>query len=217
MWRKLWLFNIPGLTKIFVWKAITNCLPTKKNLFKRKVVKDALCPVCRKEDESICHALWSCSGSGDVWACEWSPVQKWSANERDFFELWSEWSLRLTQDQMELIAVVLRRIWFRMNGWVFENRFKGPNDVFSQAANCLSEYQQAQETQQTQSKQSNSQCGRALHWKPPEGDTVKVNWDAALKSDDRKCGMGVVIRDSCGDVLASLCSCRLNVSNPVIA
>ncbi|XP_042973059.1 uncharacterized protein LOC122304861 [Carya illinoinensis] len=140
--------------------------------------------------------------------------QIWAFSKNGIYNVKSAYHV---EDQMELIAVVLRRIWFRRNGWVFENRFEGPNDVFSQAANCLSEYQQAQETQQAQPKQSNSQCGRALHWKPPEGDTVKVNWDAALKSDDRKCGMGVVIRDRCGDVLASLCSCRWNVSNPVVA
>ncbi|KAG6636180.1 hypothetical protein CIPAW_11G093000 [Carya illinoinensis] len=214
-WRKLWNLNIPGVTKIFVWKAITNCLPTKKNLLKRKVVKEALCPVCKREDESVCHTLWSCNRAGDVWACERSPVHKWPSSERDVFEFWSEWSSKLAQDQVEIMAMVLRRVWLRRNGWVFENRFKGPNEVFSQAVICLTEFQQAQ-SKQGSGQLNSAQCNRALHWKPLVGDVVKVNWDAALRINDSSCGIGVVIRDSCGELLVSLCCFRSNVLSPIV-
>lgn len=61
-WKKLWKLNVPGVVKVFVWKAITNSLPIMKNLMKRKVIKEALCPMCKRCDETVCHALWSCSG-----------------------------------------------------------------------------------------------------------------------------------------------------------
>lgn len=52
---------------------------------RRKIVKDALCPICNREVESIGHSLWSCSAAIDVWAKQQNPVQKWSSNGREFF------------------------------------------------------------------------------------------------------------------------------------
>ncbi|XP_041004074.1 uncharacterized protein LOC121249430 [Juglans microcarpa x Juglans regia] len=136
-WEKLWKLNVLGIIKVFVWKAIANCLPIKKNLMKRKVTKEALCPMCKRCDETVCHVLWSCSGASDVWACERSPVQNWSSSENDFFELWYEGILA----QLEVMAVVLRRLWLRRNVLVFDNGFEGPNEVFNQAVDCLTEFQ----------------------------------------------------------------------------
>lgn len=89
----------------------------------------------------LTHVLWSCSGATDVWASKKSHVQKCSSIERDMLELWSEWTSKLSQEELEVVAVVLRRIWPRRNGMVFENRFEGPEVVFNQAIDCLEEFQ----------------------------------------------------------------------------
>ena len=59
-WRSMWKFNIPGKIKHFLWKACFDALPTKTNLLKRKILMDAVCPLCSKEPKSVVHALWSC-------------------------------------------------------------------------------------------------------------------------------------------------------------
>ncbi|XP_042968984.1 uncharacterized protein LOC122301654 [Carya illinoinensis] len=87
-WRNLWNLNVPGVVKVFLWKALNDCLPTRSNLKKRKVFEDAYCPICGTEEETITHALWSCRGSMDVWAEQKSPLQKWPSNEVHFYELW---------------------------------------------------------------------------------------------------------------------------------
>nr|XP_023913022.1 uncharacterized protein LOC112024645 [Quercus suber] len=46
-------------------------------------------------------------------------------------------------------------------------------------------------------------------WKPPPADLVKINFDGATCSGTNKSGLGVVIRDSMGQVLAS-CSKVVN-------
>ncbi|XP_041026980.1 uncharacterized protein LOC121267186 [Juglans microcarpa x Juglans regia] len=142
---------------------------------KRKVLKEALSPICKRIDESVCHALWSCCGASDVWACERSPVQEWSSCERDMFDFWTEWSSKLAQDQLEIMVVVMRRQ--ALIG-------KGTGQRYG------------------------VQTSRAIRWKPPVGETVKVNWDAAWMADEYRCGIGVVIRDKWGEVLASLCCPR---------
>lgn len=56
-WKNLWRMNAPGVIKMFVWKSINNCLPTKWNLYKRRVIENPLCPICEKNEETVCQAL----------------------------------------------------------------------------------------------------------------------------------------------------------------
>ncbi|XP_062152012.1 uncharacterized protein LOC133860414 [Alnus glutinosa] len=65
VWRSLWNLSVPNPVKIFMWRACSNILPTKQNLFKRQVVEDDRCPWCRQEEETIVHALWSCPAAQD--------------------------------------------------------------------------------------------------------------------------------------------------------
>ncbi|XP_041001645.1 uncharacterized protein LOC121247346 [Juglans microcarpa x Juglans regia] len=167
-------------------------------------------------DESVCHALWSCCGANDVWACKRSPVQKWPSCEREMFKLWSDWSTKLAKDQLEIMVVVLRRVWLRRNGVVFENSFVDPSVFFNQVVECLLDFQQAQ-CRQGSGQSYGVQISKATRWKSPVGETIKVNWDAAWRVNDYRCGIGVVIRDSCGEVLASLCCPKQNVVDPVVA
>jgi hypothetical protein len=67
VWKILWSLKVPNSVKVFLWRACHNLLPTKGNLFTRKVVDNNLCPVCLLEEESVVHALWDCSGAQDVW------------------------------------------------------------------------------------------------------------------------------------------------------
>lgn len=45
---------------------------------------------------------------------------------------------------------------------------------------------------------------RAEKWKPPDSGCLKTNFDGAVFVDSGEAGIGVVIRDSRGQVLASL-------------
>lgn len=47
--------KIPNASKMFMWRACTDLLPTKKNLLRRGTVPDALCPICTREGEIFQH------------------------------------------------------------------------------------------------------------------------------------------------------------------
>ena len=47
MWGNLWRLLILNAAKNFLWRASHEILPTKVSLYKRKVVGDPLCPICR--------------------------------------------------------------------------------------------------------------------------------------------------------------------------
>lgn len=73
-WKLILSMNVPGVVKVFLWKALNDCLPTRRNLFRRKMVESSCCPICESEVESITHILWSCTEAMDVWVEHKSPL-----------------------------------------------------------------------------------------------------------------------------------------------
>ncbi|KAF5459077.1 hypothetical protein F2P56_023065 [Juglans regia] len=200
-----------------VWKkALNNCLPTNENLYRRKVVKKPVCPICLREDEIVCHVLWSCPATMDVWAEKESPVQKWKSSEVDLAEVWRKLIAELPLDSMEMVVSVMRYIWLRRNWWIFERKFTSPGSVLQQARANLNEFQQAQQQGIERSKTAAVER-MMVRWEAPKEGFVKVNWDAAFKANQRKMGAGVVVRDEEGNVQVSLCMPKDCIQSAVIA
>lgn len=51
-------------------------------------------------------------------------------------------------------------------------------------------------------------------WKPPTADSFKVNWDASIDRWKNLMGVGVIIRDHVGSVLAAQCSVQKYILDP---
>lgn len=47
-WKILWKMNVPRVVKNFMCKALNNCLPTRMNMFRRRVVKTPVVPFVRE-------------------------------------------------------------------------------------------------------------------------------------------------------------------------
>lgn len=58
----------PNGVRIFVWRACLDILPTLKNLHRKKIIEEFLCPICLSQQKSIGHVLWSCEAIRDVWS-----------------------------------------------------------------------------------------------------------------------------------------------------
>jgi hypothetical protein len=57
LWRDIWNIRVPNATKIFLWKACADILPTKQRLFQKHVTDDPLCPICNLATETVGHIL----------------------------------------------------------------------------------------------------------------------------------------------------------------
>lgn len=77
LWSKIWSLKVPRKINHFLWRACTDCLPTKTNLLKRKIVADSLCQLWGKFPENTMHALWNCEVVRSVWIVEFSWVNEW--------------------------------------------------------------------------------------------------------------------------------------------
>ena len=71
------------------------------------------------------------------------------------------------------------------------------------AQQLLSEFQAAQEFPASNSGPSDSPS--PISWQPPQPGRYKVNYDGALFDESNEAGIGVVIRNHMGEVMASLC------------
>ncbi|XP_042939506.1 uncharacterized protein LOC122274538 [Carya illinoinensis] len=127
----IWKMEVPVTVKTFIWKAIHEGLPTRKNLARRGVVDSALCPICKQVEETTCHVVWSCMAASDVWADQFSVVQKWDSRDMNFCSLWELLTTGLCLKQLEQVACVMRRIWLRQNQFIFEGKFADPKTVYS--------------------------------------------------------------------------------------
>ncbi|XP_021751079.1 uncharacterized protein LOC110716751 [Chenopodium quinoa] len=93
-----------------------------------------------------------------------------------------------------------KRIW--RNAWVFDGRKKDASETIHKAVGMVGDYESALEnsTLSSNPQQFESQ------WKPPVEGVIKINSDAATFGSNQV-GLGAVMRDRVGDVVASTCLC----------
>ncbi|XP_059455324.1 uncharacterized protein LOC132185582 [Corylus avellana] len=105
-----------------------------------------------------------------------------------------------------------KRLWFRRKDFVHEGNFTHPNALVQQVLLSRLEHTEA-----------NALVAGPLRvetiprWEAPGRDMWKLNWDAALCSKRGLAGMGVVIRNSDGDVVAVRCMTKQGLTNPLVA
>ncbi|XP_042950110.1 uncharacterized protein LOC122282224 [Carya illinoinensis] len=190
---KVWRLTNSSKVKQFLLKVLNGILPTRSNLFKRRIIDNSTCPICNREEETALHVLWVCLASVDVWGEDCSPVKKWRRNYADFMSLWSDLHSKLEEGQLHIVAEVLHGLWRRQNDMVFEGKFKGPSVLFQQAIQEVEAITLAQEKPR-ESQASSTELIRTM-WRPPRPDYMEVNVDAAMDTKKKKMGISVVVRD----------------------
>jgi hypothetical protein len=66
VWYVIWNLRVPNPIKFFIWRACNGLLPTKSNLFQRKIVDSNLFPCCSSDSETGFHVIWKCLAAQDV-------------------------------------------------------------------------------------------------------------------------------------------------------
>jgi hypothetical protein len=118
----------------------------------------------------------------------------------NFVFIMEELQLFLDKNDMELVGVVARNLWFCRNVVVYGKPNSPYNTVVSNASNSLTSFKDANFQKLAGTVGKNEE----LRWKVHMDGFVKVNWDAAVENTKKKMGIGVIIRDSKCEVLATL-------------
>jgi hypothetical protein len=126
--------------KVFFWRACKNILPTRENLFKRKILSDHSCPVCGIEEEMTSHILWQCPSAQDVWSVGCRKFQKSFFPTTDFIKVAEGMLMKCDPEEFQLFVGIARRIWLRRNSLIHEGIFAHPNEILHSATTALSDF-----------------------------------------------------------------------------
>jgi len=66
-WKRVWRMNVANKVKVFVWQLAHNSLQVKKNIARRGVKLDTLCPICQRFDEDMGHLFLKCKTMRLCW------------------------------------------------------------------------------------------------------------------------------------------------------
>ena len=199
IWSRIWRLSVPKKVKNFLWKACKEALPVKKNLVRRRVLEEDVCCHCKLKAEDGYHALWDCSELSAIWETDVMWLFCKSKKFSNFFEL-ARFVLEKDR-QPELFASITWTIWFRRNQLRTSNKPFPLSQIISSAKQMLQEFTEVHLAAPVQN--SSPQQSRPK-WEPPPPSLLKINFDGAVFRETEEAGLGVVVRDSHGQVLASL-------------
>ena len=60
IWNEVWALNVPLKVRMFLWRACSNCLPTRDKLHQRRVRVETQCELCLQQAKTAHHILWEC-------------------------------------------------------------------------------------------------------------------------------------------------------------
>lgn len=66
-WDKIWKMGMPNKVKMFVWRLVHNSLAVRRNLRRRGMKEDTLCPMCCRLDEDPVHLFFKCKKVKECW------------------------------------------------------------------------------------------------------------------------------------------------------
>ena len=190
-WQKIWRLWILNKLKTFTWRACQNFLPTKANLYSRGVLDDPTCEACGQTAETSWHLLWDCRHAREVWSATGIPFYNMGEYYCDFIDL--VWYLifrqHVGQDLLELIITIAWCMWYNRNRTRHGPQRHSLNEIINKVAHF---------TCPQHTGPSNT------HSVPPSNPWFKINTDASIFKNLSSVGIGTVIRDHAGTIIAAL-------------
>ncbi|KAH9699249.1 zf-RVT domain-containing protein [Citrus sinensis] len=119
-WNIIWLLTLSENIRIFSWRAAKNLLPSVENLWKRKVIQEPLCQICKNRLETVFHALVRCKVTKKIWKITRFEDDLKGSVEQDILSLLIGLKQRRSKDDIELLVSILWMIWNARNNWLFK-------------------------------------------------------------------------------------------------
>ena len=143
------------------------------------------------------HALWSCPKLNDAWKVHFNQLQADTVHNVSFLQIINRASLEKTS--FDLFAMMVSAIWMRCNKVRLGEMAIPLGQIPSSAYDALQEFHQLRPTHATIPR-----TARAMRWRPPPATCVKENFDRAVFLQDGLAGIGIIIRNEQGLVMAAL-------------
>lgn len=139
------------------------------------------------------------------------PTHKWPSFMDDFEQPWEFLFYKLNDEQLALAATIMRSIWMRRNDFVFHDKFEHPSLDLEGAQSALQDFYEAYNWDMPETIRTSRATVKWIFGR------IKIIWDAAVNKHEGRMGVGVVMRDPLGRVLACLGVPKSFCSQPVVA
>ena len=170
---------------------------------KRKIIADRICERCLSAVEESEHALWSClelevvQGDREEWCFK---------SEVEFTDVKELLSWVIVGKSLELFAYTAWMVWNQRNKACVNQQAVSLHQVAEQVKQKLAQFRANLQNTEVQVKDSSIGGSRQ---RSSQAGLVKINFDGAIFSESNQFGIGVVIQDNNGAVLAS-CSEKIH-------
>lgn len=190
----------PNKIKNFAWRPCRDILANKVNLKRRTITKDDLCSECGKEPESNCHIFWFCDKVKDIWGNSMLVFPFHMESWWSFMDVvWQIVQCRLCDSSLlETTMTLCWEIWKSRNSVRHGGPCSSGKSVFQRALALMQEYRAATEIVHS------PRPTEAVKWHPPNHPLYKLNMDAAVIKELNATGIGMVVCDWEGNVLAAM-------------
>jgi hypothetical protein len=146
------------------------------------------------------HAVWSCPVLTPVW-----DKEPWIHSLRatpimDFADLFSKVLDLGTYQNTEAFSIISWSLWQRRNKQRLHQEVEAIDQVSTRARAYLDEFVSSIEPLHPAEPTSTL----AIKWHPPSRHNFKINYDGAVFKETNEAGIGVVVRNKAGHVMASL-------------
>jgi ribonuclease HI len=150
-----------------------------------------------------------------VWAECPIRIQKSHSIATNFMSVMGSLIDKCSDEEVELAVLVARQIWHRRNNMVFGGKFTGPKILVKTASDQAGSLYSGESTYKAQGVDAR----RIPHtpWSKPPPGVIKVNWDAAVEGRQKRIGIGVIVRNCEGGVLAMMSESMDYIQDPTTA
>lgn len=205
--EKVWKVQTSPKIRVFLWKSLSEALPSAELISARGMKVDMRCQTCGEEPESINHMLFQCSLARQVWALSEIPYPQGGFDNNSLF---ANMNTLLTlnyrsQGRAEVKRIwpwILWQLWKRRNEVIFEGRVFNAMELVLKARQDAEEWFTAQvveEEWQREERISNPPVKRK--WIPPEPGWGMCNIGMEFDKITGLVGGGWVLRNERGVVL----------------
>lgn len=205
-WKRVWKVRVPPKVKHMLWRAATNCLPTKTLLRSRHVSVDETCPLCKVQRETVVHCLITCTFAQSCWNIILGDVDLTVSGS---FAAWLDDRLKEGNgERRKLVAVTCWVIWKFRNEIVWNGKGASTNAAVSLVFSTIHQWDRAQDRNFNSLAAFVTEEDGAVKWMRPEGEMIKVNVDAAIFEETGRYSYVCVARNSAGSVVEAISMCK---------
>ncbi|TVU48485.1 hypothetical protein EJB05_08123, partial [Eragrostis curvula] len=196
---------------MFLWQFAHNCLLVKRNIARRGIKLETLCPVCNRLDEDSGHLFFKCKKAKEVWRSLDLELHRVNLRQCTSAHEVIEYIWKLDRELQLKCVVLLRKWWGARNKENANESMPGVNEI------CRTVLTTQREIQGLSTKNASVRKARNNQWKPPPAGVYKINTDRAFCQATHNGGWGFVARDDHGVFLEGGCGKLSRISSALHA